>query len=43
MAAGRLKPVIDRTFALDEAAAAQERMERAEQFGKLVLAIPPLS
>ncbi|HEY9286656.1 MAG TPA: zinc-binding dehydrogenase [Candidatus Dormibacteraeota bacterium] len=42
MAAGRLKPVIDRTFPLEEATAAQERMERAEQFGKLVVTIPPL-
>jgi NADPH:quinone reductase-like Zn-dependent oxidoreductase len=42
LAAGRLKPVIDRTFPLKEAAAAQERMQRAEQFGKLVLTIPPL-
>ena len=42
LAAGRLKPVIDRTFPLEQAAVAQERMERAEQFGKLVLTIPPL-
>ena len=43
MEAGRLKPVIDQTFPLDETAAAQERMERAEQFGKIVLTIPALS
>jgi len=43
LAAGVLRPVIDRTFSLEQAAAAQERMERAEQFGKLVLTIPPLS
>ena len=42
LAAGRLKPIIDRTFPLAEAAAAQERMERAEQFGKIVLSIPAL-
>jgi NADPH:quinone reductase-like Zn-dependent oxidoreductase len=42
LAAGRLKPVIDRTFPLEEAAAAQERMQRADQFGKLVLTTPPL-
>ena len=42
LAAGALKPVIDATFPLEEAAAAQQRMERAEQFGKLVLTIPPL-
>src|SRR5207302_11273346 len=35
LGAGVLKPVIDRTFPLEQAAAAQERMERAEQFGKL--------
>jgi len=39
---GELKPVIDRTFALEDAAAAQEMMARGEQFGKLVLTIPEL-
>lgn len=43
LAAGALKPVTDATFSLEEAAVAQQRMERAEQFGKLVLTIPPLS
>jgi NADPH:quinone reductase-like Zn-dependent oxidoreductase len=43
LGAGVLKPVIDRTYPLEQAATAQERMERAEQFGKLVLTIPPLS
>jgi NADPH:quinone reductase-like Zn-dependent oxidoreductase len=43
LAAGTLKPVIDKTYPLAETAAAHERMERAEQFGKLVLTIPPLS
>lgn len=43
LAAGTLKPVVDRVFPLAETAVAQERMERAEQFGKLVLSIPPLS
>jgi NADPH:quinone reductase-like Zn-dependent oxidoreductase len=42
LAAGRLRPVIDRTFPLEQAAEAQQRMERAEQFGKLVLTIPSL-
>src|SRR5437868_9380591 len=42
LAAGRLRPLVDRTFPLEQAAAAQERMERGEQFGKLVLTIPPL-
>lgn len=43
LAAKLLRPVIDRTFPLEQAAQAQERMEHAEQFGKLVLTIPPLS
>lgn len=43
LAAGVLNPVTDTTFPLEEAAVAQQRMERAEQFGKLVLTIPPLS
>jgi NADPH:quinone reductase-like Zn-dependent oxidoreductase len=34
---GRLRPVIDMTFALRDAAAAHERLERGEQFGKIVL------
>ena len=37
---GRAKPVVDSTFSLDEARAAHERMEAAEQFGKIVLQIP---
>src|SRR5438093_1583648 len=43
LAAKALQPVIDRTFPLEQAGQAQERMARAEQFGKLVLTIPPLS
>jgi len=43
LAARTLRPVIDRTYPLEEAAQAQERMAHAEQFGKLVLTIPPLS
>ena len=35
--ATQLRPVIDRTFPLAEAAAAQRRMEEAKQFGKIVL------
>jgi len=35
--AGRLKPVVDRTFPLSEARAAHERLEKSEQFGKIVL------
>src|SRR5205823_6031302 len=38
--AGQLKPVIDRTFPLHEAAAAHRRMEESEQFGKIVLDVP---
>jgi NADPH:quinone reductase-like Zn-dependent oxidoreductase len=37
---GRAKPVVDSVFPLAEAQAAHERMEAAEQFGKIVLTIP---
>jgi NADPH:quinone reductase-like Zn-dependent oxidoreductase len=37
--AGRLKPVIDKTFPLKDAAAAQERLWKAEHFGKITLDI----
>jgi NADPH:quinone reductase-like Zn-dependent oxidoreductase len=37
---GELKPAIDRTYALAEAAAAQQRMEASGQFGKIVLEVP---
>jgi NADPH:quinone reductase-like Zn-dependent oxidoreductase len=37
VAAGRLKPVVDRTYPLADAKAALERMQQREQFGKLVL------
>jgi len=36
---GRLKPVIDRTFPLAEAAAAHARMEEGDHVGKIVLTI----
>jgi NADPH:quinone reductase-like Zn-dependent oxidoreductase len=37
VAAGRLKPVIDRTFPLAQAAEAQTRMEQRKSFGKILL------
>ena len=37
--AGRLKPVVDRTFPLQEARAAHEYMEASQMFGKIVLNI----
>jgi NADPH:quinone reductase-like Zn-dependent oxidoreductase len=37
--AGQLRPVIDRTFPLAEAAAAQQRLEQSGQFGKIVLEV----
>jgi len=37
--AGRIKPVVDRTFPLKEARAAHEYMERSQMFGKIVLTI----
>jgi NADPH:quinone reductase-like Zn-dependent oxidoreductase len=36
---GQLRPAIDRVYPLPEAAAAQERLEAAGQFGKIVLAV----
>ena len=35
----RLKPVVDRIYPLAEAASAQERMEKREHFGKIVLRV----
>jgi NADPH:quinone reductase-like Zn-dependent oxidoreductase len=37
--AGKLKPILDKTFPLREAAAAQERLWRNENFGKITLEI----
>ncbi len=37
---GKLHPVVDEVFPLEEAGAAQTRMQEAAQFGKIVLAIP---
>ncbi|HVL79071.1 MAG TPA: NAD(P)H-quinone oxidoreductase [Sphingomicrobium sp.] len=39
VASGRLRPVIDRTFLLDDAARAHARMEAGEHVGKIVLEI----
>jgi 2-desacetyl-2-hydroxyethyl bacteriochlorophyllide A dehydrogenase len=39
VAAGRLKPVVDRVFPLAEAAAAHAYLEAGSQFGKVVLAV----
>jgi NADPH:quinone reductase-like Zn-dependent oxidoreductase len=33
----KLKPVVDRAFPLSEAGGAHERLEKSEQFGKIVL------
>ena len=38
---GRAAPVIDRIYPLAEIRAAHERLERGDQLGKIVLAIPP--
>ena len=38
--AGKLRPVLDKTFPLAEARAAQERLARGEQLGKITLEIP---
>jgi zinc-binding alcohol dehydrogenase/oxidoreductase len=37
--AGKARPVVDRVFPLAEARAAHERLERGDQFGKIVLRI----
>jgi NADPH:quinone reductase-like Zn-dependent oxidoreductase len=37
---GRARPVVDSVFPLAEARAAHERLESAEQFGKVLLSIP---
>jgi NADPH:quinone reductase-like Zn-dependent oxidoreductase len=39
IAAGRLKAILDKTFPLNEAAAAQERLWNGENFGKITLDI----
>jgi NADPH:quinone reductase-like Zn-dependent oxidoreductase len=37
---GELKPVLDKIYPLQDAAAAQERLWRNENFGKITLEIP---
>jgi NADPH:quinone reductase-like Zn-dependent oxidoreductase len=39
VSSGRVEPVVDRVFPLDETAAAMQRLKDAEQFGKVVLDI----
>ena len=39
LADGSLRPIVDSTFSLEEAALAHERMERNENFGKIVLRV----
>ncbi len=39
LATGRLKPVVDRVYALEEAAAAHAYMESNQNFGKIVLSL----
>jgi len=39
-ARGRIKPIIDRRYALDDIDAAFECLQRGEQFGKLVIIVP---
>ncbi|TMQ00586.1 MAG: zinc-binding dehydrogenase [Thaumarchaeota archaeon] len=36
---GKLKKVVDSVYPLKDARAAQERMERSEHFGKIVLTL----
>ncbi|HZC28761.1 MAG TPA: zinc-binding dehydrogenase [Gaiellaceae bacterium] len=40
VASGKARPLVDEVFALENAAAAHERLERGEQLGKIVLRIP---
>ena len=42
LAAKTLRPVVDRTLPLEQAARAQTLLEHGDHFGKLVLTIPPL-
>ncbi len=35
--AGKIKPVVDKSFPMREAMAAHQRLEKSEQFGKIIL------
>ncbi|HLJ77414.1 MAG TPA: zinc-binding dehydrogenase, partial [Acidobacteriaceae bacterium] len=37
---GKIRPVVDRVFPMEQVAEAQRRMERSEHVGKIVLKIP---
>jgi NADPH:quinone reductase-like Zn-dependent oxidoreductase len=37
---GRIRPVVDQVFPIEQAPEALERLERAEQFGKIVVTMP---
>jgi NADPH:quinone reductase-like Zn-dependent oxidoreductase len=37
--AGKLKPVVDQAYSLSQASAAQERLEKGQQMGKIVLEV----
>jgi NADPH2:quinone reductase len=39
LASGKVRPVMDRVFPMDEVAEAQQRMERSEHIGKIVLRV----
>jgi NADPH:quinone reductase-like Zn-dependent oxidoreductase len=43
LASRALRPIVDRTFPLEQAAEAQTLLEHGEHFGKLVLTIPALA
>ena len=43
VARGQLRPVVDRTFPLEQAADAHRYLDRREQFGKVVLTVAPLT
>jgi NADPH:quinone reductase-like Zn-dependent oxidoreductase len=39
LASGKIKPIIDSTFTLDEAAVAHEYMESSQHIGKIILEV----